>query len=579
MSENRPAFDARWLIAGVVLVELVQLFTLTIHPRVMIDEAWNSNTAWTLLTSGVNFDPIHSGALDRFGHEWVRRPYLGTVPWSAAFAALGLGLAQARFVSWCFGALLLGLTFHLGRKSYGAWVGGAAALLMAVDHHFVQGSHWARQDAMLAAAVLGSFVLAVRALDGARGPRHHFLAALVLGIALDVHQNALLFMPGFALLYLLAYRSQVLRRRESWAAAAGGALGIALYVATHVLPDPEAYRAIFRFNFSESHKLPILEPTQLFRSLYAELGRFGFLDDGLKLTLRCAAILALLVRPGRSDTRLLLFTGSALACFTLFAGSKHDYYAIQLVPFFSLIVAAAFARLFTELSAPGAARRFAALVLAGAVLHPALQMSQSIWERREYRYEDATEWIGATIPADARVMALPTWWLGLSDRDFTSTLNAFYESFHAGVGFTESLARYHPDALVVEAHTPSLDGAARGAGGARRPARGTRRAPRPLPPTARSLARPHRRLRPAMESVTEATPPSGSRASEPGPSKLRRALGWLVPALLLAALASLAARELRKLDHAEVSLEPVAPPARGAHLPRPTCWFAAASGT
>ena len=87
----RPDGLARACLVATVAVALAHLAFLTIYPRVMIDEAWNANTAWGWLSGSFNFDRMHAGTLDRFGAGWVRRPYLGTLPWVMIFAVAGLG--------------------------------------------------------------------------------------------------------------------------------------------------------------------------------------------------------------------------------------------------------------------------------------------------------------------------------------------------------------------------------------------------------------------------------------------------------------------------------------------------------
>ena len=126
-----------WLaVLAIVIIEISHLVFLTAYPPVFIDEIWNANAAWNWLKTGVNFDSMHAGTMDQFGYEWVRWPIIGNVPYLASFALLGLGLFQARLVSWVFGLILLLATIMVGRRSYSLVTGVLAALIRVEQYTF-----------------------------------------------------------------------------------------------------------------------------------------------------------------------------------------------------------------------------------------------------------------------------------------------------------------------------------------------------------------------------------------------------------------------------------------------------------
>ncbi|MFN3333496.1 MAG: hypothetical protein ACK47M_13395, partial [Caldilinea sp.] len=67
----------KWRLWGMVaLIALALVFsraTLTQYPINFIDEGWFSNSAWNWIVNGVPFDTMHTGPLDQYGFEWVRR--------------------------------------------------------------------------------------------------------------------------------------------------------------------------------------------------------------------------------------------------------------------------------------------------------------------------------------------------------------------------------------------------------------------------------------------------------------------------------------------------------------------------
>jgi 4-amino-4-deoxy-L-arabinose transferase-like glycosyltransferase len=432
-----------------VAVMLSHLFFLTSYPQVFIDEPWNANVAWTWLKTGVNFDTMHSGVLDQFGYGWVRWPYLGNAFWAMAFAVLGMGLFQIRLVSWIFGCVLLLLVFLVGRRSYGPLTGALAALLLSISPPFIQASHFARHDIILATLVMAVFLLTQIAFDKER-LWAHLLAGLLIGISPDVHPNGVFFIAGFGVLYFFAYRLQIFRKRGAWAFGIGALIGVGYYVAGHILPSPEAYAAVNKFWSQGSHQLPLFSPARLLESLVQEVGRYHFFDNGLDFALIGASAVYLAVRRRRPDLSLLVFVGASLACFVLFVGNKNDVYAILFYPFFILMAAETLLSLITSASNSTPVRVFMLVVLVLFVVNSAIHYLRPAVSNRNYDYYAVTDQIREVVPPGARILGMPHWWLGLSDYDYRSSLGLTYYHIYNNFGLTQSLATIRPDYLILD---------------------------------------------------------------------------------------------------------------------------------
>ncbi|MEZ4618586.1 MAG: glycosyltransferase family 39 protein [Caldilineaceae bacterium] len=441
------------LLVGLVVigVEIVHFVSLTTYPPLFIDESWNANTAWNWLQTGINFDSMHAGTLDQFGYEWLRWPVLGNAPWLASFALFGLGVFQLRLPSWIAGACLLLATIAVGRRSYSALTGVVAALLVAISLPFLQASHYARWDIMIAALAMSAFALVLEALETERWQKH-LVAALLIGLSLDIHFNGILFAPGLAALYLLSYRQRIFMRSGTWLAALGGLLGIGYYVTVKILPNPEAYYALFQFSYAFTHKLPIagFNPLEILSSLRAEIGRFHFYDNNLDFALIGASALYLARRQSTADQRLLLYLGCAFLSFVLFVGNKHDVYAILLYPFFLLMVAETFVSLIRNRQTATGQRLFIVALLALFLANSVMHTARPLITNRDYSYAEVARQIRERIPADARVMGRPEWWLGLADYDYHSNLNLTYYHFQNGYTLAEGFAAVHPDYLLID---------------------------------------------------------------------------------------------------------------------------------
>lgn len=119
-----------------VLGDLVLLYLVTTlpdignHPIVGGDEGWIISASAKLAEQGVFGSDLFEGFFGAGEHYYFNLP-LHHLFLAGVFEVFGVGLIQARLVSAAFGLLVLGLTYALGRRVGGLWVGvGAAALLV-----------------------------------------------------------------------------------------------------------------------------------------------------------------------------------------------------------------------------------------------------------------------------------------------------------------------------------------------------------------------------------------------------------------------------------------------------------------
>lgn len=442
--ENRTMHSLLLLVmASVVLSHLV---FLTKYPPVFIDEPWYANAAWNWLETGRNFDPMHAEA--RPSNEWG---YLSNVSWVISFALLGPSFFQARLVSWFFGIVLLLAVIGVGRRSYGTTTGLLAALMLSLSLAFLQASHYARPDIILAAVVVGAYYFANVALDRERWWAH-VLAGLLLGITPDIHLNGVILALGLVAVYLITYGRKVLRRSGTWLFVAGGLLGLLYYAGVRVLPNMGTFFARYDLAMGATHTPPLftLSPVVLAKSAVQEIGRYHFYDYSLDFALIGASALYLLARRSPADRRLLAFVGTAFLGFVLFVGNKHDVYAILFYPFFLLMVAEAFVSLLRAGRGLAPQRLFVGALLLLFLLNSAVHVARPVLASRDYDYEAITDQIRTVVPEGARVMGMPHWWLGLADHDYRSSLSLTYYHFYNGYSLTEGLEAIRPDVVIVD---------------------------------------------------------------------------------------------------------------------------------
>jgi 4-amino-4-deoxy-L-arabinose transferase-like glycosyltransferase len=435
------------LIVIVTMLVLAYQFThLTRFPSVFIDEPWYANSAWNWLKNGVNYDSMHAGT-----RENVIWPFIGNVPMVVSFALLGLGLFQARLVSWIFGVILVVLTVLVGRKSFSNLSGLLAGLLLSLSQAFIQASHYARPDIMLAAVGMLSYLISLIAFEKNRWWAH-LLAGLFIGLSFDIHQNAILYALGLSVLYLYHYGWKVLSKPGTWLFVIGGSIGVIYYLLVYVLPNPEGFLNYYKFSLGISHPMPLLTFNLLdwLSSLRAEIGRYHFAENSIDFVILGTSMVYLALRRSKQNWSILIFTVTVFLGFVFLIGNKHDIYAILLYPYFMLIVGAALVGLAKESQKLDAQKAFS-LVLTGLIIISGIyRLNRSTNENRDYDYYAITQKIETVISPDDSVMGLPNWWLGLSKYHYQSSLGLTYLHLIEGKSLEQGLEQMKPDIIILD---------------------------------------------------------------------------------------------------------------------------------
>lgn len=440
----------RWAPLLVLAVLAVHLAWLTRMPIVFIDEAWQANAVWSWLNTGKNFELIHRGTLDQFGMEWLRRPVLGALPWLAMFGAFGTGLFQARLVSLIFGGALLALVYVSAGRLYSRGTALLATLLLSLSIPFVQAAHFARQDAMLALCAFGAFVMAFAAMRR-NDTRLHFAAGLLMALSVDVHQYALLLIPGLIAMYAARYGRRLLLERGTWLAALGGVLGLAFFLAIHVLPNPQAYVRMTAFDTYGSRTPPLLtfDPKQWLMAVLGEGRLYGFKRSPLELIALIVGVCVLAMRRSPTDKLVLGYTLGALLSLTFLSGKKSDLYAIFMYPHMLLVGAEGVMTLYRRAST-ATLRAALTLSMAALVLFSGQRFVRTAASLASYDYSLVVRQLAESIPQGARVMGSPTWWFGFVGRDYVSTINITYYHYYNQLSFDDAIARDKLDYLIVD---------------------------------------------------------------------------------------------------------------------------------
>jgi hypothetical protein len=141
---------------------------------------------------------------------------------------------------------------------------------------------------------------------------------------------------------------------------------------------------------------------------------------------------------------------ASFAGFVLLVGNKMDHYAILFAPFLFVMVAETLLSITGNREQPRSQRVFGAAVLILLLFNGVIHFARPVSQHREYDYDAITERIASVIPENARVMGLPTWWLGLASYDYRSSLNLTFYHVQNEFSLTKGLETDRPDILIVD---------------------------------------------------------------------------------------------------------------------------------
>lgn len=456
-----------WLLVGAIAAYLLaNVPFLVAWPAVNGDEGREMNAFWVasrIDPSATNLDPI-------FRHDPLYKGGLQGLSTAISFRVLGFGLFQGRVVSLIWGGLLLWTTFLAGRRLYGPAGAAIAVLLLAVSEPFLVSSHIVRPDIVVAALVMAALYCALRGLqDG--GALWHLAAGLLLGLSFDVHPNTVAFMPMVGLCYLLRFGRRVLVSRGSWLFAGGIALGALYYVGVRILPDPRQYAEAFGYWVGVDKRPPLLAGGPLV-AIQAELGRWSqyFAQRLTELALLAIGVVAAgwrMVRdrdghPLRRTDPLLGGLLVAVVVFVVLVSSKTEFYMILFFPMLVLLVAAAIAQVGANL---GGSRLLASALLVVLTVsamgfednfRDVVEVAADAGERD---YAALTAQLQARIPPGSRVVAPPTYWIGLAHPPYYLEYVDFYiwERIRRerNVSWPEFLRDVDPDYVILDSKARS----------------------------------------------------------------------------------------------------------------------------
>ena len=455
------------VVAGLcALVFLVSgLRHLDAVPRVYEDEPWQASTAYTLMRSGVFGSSLFAGF-----HDMDQR-YYGFMPLhplllAGVFRVLGPGLAQARLETVLLTLMTLGLTFALGARLFGAWVGALAVAVLVLVRWtgltyvqlsgipLVDFARIARYDPLVPVIGLGSLHVYLSARANSR-PWLYAAAGLLAGLSGLAHVYGLFWVP--ALLLLSVWDGRL--KRAAGLILLGAAAPWLPYLAYVLadLPDWRGQTAVYASRFE------LLHPAWYLDNLAQEYHRYGpglgplgpawLSRPGFWLLLVAlpAALVALTRRATfKRDAAARAVVVPALLFPLLFAAFiklKLVNYTLIELPLFAVVIGWLVVTVWQRvLARPLVVVLGAVVVLEGALALLRLDAAAATTTP----YPTFIAEIRAYLPTGSRVLGLHSYWLGLEDFDYRSFLVPLSWA-DEGLPLDQGLSRVAPDIVLLDA--------------------------------------------------------------------------------------------------------------------------------
>ena len=445
-----------WVIVGLFsIVAAVNFVTLLRPIEPYFDDSWIASRAWAVMKTGYAFSALDAGVLDNYPGHWTYFWLFGHWINSLFIRVLGPNLFAVRIVSYLLGLALLAIAYLLATRLYSRRAGMLAVVAGASSFPFAFSSHVGRHDIMV--AVLGFGALALYLYQDHPGlSLGSVLSGLALSLTLDIHPTGIVYPPVILTLLLFDYRRSVLRVGRMWGFLLGYALGLIYYAAVHVIPYPETYFAISRIqqgSYVTTPPITTLDPGVWLSSLWRSLS----LLERPVLLLVAAAWIILLLRPARSDARVMVIFASLVLTFASVVPLKPMYYAILLAPASWLVLSAAGDRALSKIGSRVRPLRtllataMVALIFLNVMASDGLNKSRFLTRDNYPSFQAAMELVRRTVPSGTTIIGLNSYWFARPDDPYLVWEQfSYYRRYKPGSTLEDAFRDLHPDYVIID---------------------------------------------------------------------------------------------------------------------------------
>lgn len=450
---SRPA-----VLFSIVVVGLLAMHALSLrhYPPIFVDEAFLISRAWGWLQTGLNFGPLDSGVFEKqFAGFWTFHSLIPTWFHAVFVYLFGLDVSLLRLASLLCGAVLLVAVFSISHQlTASSSCAFTAVLLVIVSFPFILSAHHIRYDIIVAALAFSAIAIYLAALKR-KSVLLGTVSGLLLGMAFEVHVNAVIYGPVIVALSFSEERWRFYRQRVFWGFAGGCAIGLAWYLWAHVIRYPETYFGIGRA-MAGTHYPPLLlgSPLALVIAI-AEMVQYLLILSQFRMMVTLVAGF-MLWKWGLAPKPLLMFVVGFLS-FAVMIKAKMDYYLILIAPFADILLAVWIDQFLFQrrLLSPGW-KRGRAIITTSLTLSLLFSLAVFLITFKFRPISEANpvaQRIERVIPAGGSVMGSQVYWFNLYQYRYISWQYILaYRMYEPESTFADAMIALRPDVLVIDRH-------------------------------------------------------------------------------------------------------------------------------
>ncbi len=430
--------DNKEIFIILVLFFLIYSFNLDKFPGVWTDEAWFSNPAYTLATSGYLGTTMMYGFYNIMNYTYWQPPVFFLLL-AVSFKLFGFGLYQARIVSVILGFFTVLFTYLLGKKLFSKKIGLLSSVVLIANPLFFLVAREVRMDIAVACFTLIALYFILIALKESK-PIYYLLSSFFAILSLLSHPNGIIGIVSIVLIigmYKIDFKNLRLnlKLKEVLYFILGLAAPLIPYL-IYINMDFQAFKGQFFGNIGHSTNNPlnniITEPTRYSQLLIYFKGLDGHIMAIILVIISiCLAILGVYyVYKNRnfSSKVLLVVLITNIILLTVIVSQKDAYWYLGiLLPYWSILIALPVqnAKLKLKIRKNLISTIFLFLIL-GYVLINCYAISHILLTTTNNNYKEIEFEVQKYIPEGSVVAGEPADWFSLQEH------YKFYDRYQLG---------------------------------------------------------------------------------------------------------------------------------------------------
>ena len=243
------------------------------------------------------------------------------------------------------------------------------------------------------------------------------------------------------------------RNKRIWTYILGVILILGLFVALHILPNPQTFIHLNQIFYSATHVPPIatLDIGIILRALL-EMGKMLLVVYKFTAFVAICGIFVLISHHSREETILVTLSTCLIVGFWLVIRNKFVNYMILFTPALDLLAAITVLYALRYAAMPSLTNKTYLGVIAGMCFGSLIMNTQLLFTDTYPDYLATQARINRSIRPGDTILGSQLYWFGLKDHPYFSWEQlVYYKRYAPESTFAEGMQQLHPDIFIVDA--------------------------------------------------------------------------------------------------------------------------------